>query len=456
MLVPGTTGDLTIEKNYAGGLLLSWNVPYDDFNNTTSGAAAHYDIRFTDAVDYPGNMTSVNFDNNWDNPTWGGKELRNVAFEPAPIAQNEAGDQRQYFTPSCSRLATTLTADITAGATTIPVNATAGFVDMDGTIKIEAENESGSDFEILVYTDKTPTQFNLAGTTAMAHLTGDAVTLDVEGCLQTGDVEDRVMPNTLYYFSLKSKDERTESAENCQGSVLNCSAASNVPGFDNPTGSKNSHTALKYGWNPFSLPYDWTKSNPPVCSAGNSSSLAALFGDDVVTGPSIYEWDAVAQGFVRVPETTTLDSMTNGQGYYILSYGYNYVLDERDSGDTTLVCENPASIPPIQLYYDTANNQPGWNLIGNPWLKNLDVNDINQVKLCDNAGCTGTPDVNVRSFQHAAENAPAWVDPAIFYGNFQTGSLEFEVCGGPPGCEAKLRPWWGHWIKVLDTAPGYA
>jgi hypothetical protein len=440
---PDTVSDLEIMQNYARGIKLRWKVPYADAGDNTSGAATLYELRYTEATESPSTMTQSNFETNWAGTSWGGEELRNIALEPTPMEQDTGGTLKQFFTVGCMHPATGLSGNLTAGETsTINVNSTDGF-ESPGKIKI--------DNEIIQYTGTTVTTFTgltrgSDSTTAAAHSSGDLATLYPEDCASAGDPKVKLMPNTLYYFSLKAKDD-LDSIINCQGGAQNCSGASNVPGWDNPTGTTmNSHTALTYGWNTFSLPYDWATDATNSCLGGGSWTLANIFGDDI-SGPSIYKWDATNQQYVGLATSTNLTSMTNGVGYYIRSTGYNNVLDERNSSNTQLVCENAATTVTVQLLRDAST---GWNLIGNPWLKNLDLSDINRVKICVNSGCTGTLGTDYQSFRDAADDG--WVGSGVYYG-YNQSATDYEPCNTALGCDAKLRPWWGQWIEYPTDSP---
>jgi hypothetical protein len=465
LIAPDAVSDLTIMQNYGRGMLLRWTAPYDDAGDTTSGAASFYDVRFSDAVDYPTTMTdSVNtWDvTNWDSGTyWGGDPLRKGAFEPTPIDPAE-GSTFQFFTVSCSqpssgKPSTTLSGNIAELPVTINVLSTNGFP-TSGKIKI--------DDEIIQYTGITvgPDSFTGAtrgadGTTAASHSDGATVVIYPDICISPGDADDRMLPNTLYYFSIRSKDE-FDNQEDCQSGSANCALSSNVPAWDNPIGTtRQSHTALRYGWNMISLPYQWG-------SAAGGKNLINLFGDDV-TGPNVYRWDSDGLGdtngnWVSVSNTTDLNAhpdLEDGKGYYLFSYTTSDVLDERDKndvGDPVLVSEHPGPvIVPLE---------PGRNLIGNPYLKNVRLYDSTktadqqQVYICVSNGgtvtgyvgnaCTGSGTLTRKTFQEAVADAHppgnGWVDNAIsFFVNETTPSAE-------PFGSAKLRPWWGVWLVVNE------
>jgi hypothetical protein len=383
---PGNTTDFTIMQNYARGLLLRWTPPNDDAGVTASGPANYYDIRYTDAADYPTSIDKTYFDTNWE-----GSVSNKAAYEPAPV-DPESGTVKQFFTLSC----------------------------------IQADDTGNGN----------------------------------ETCISPGGPDERVLPNTLYYTSLKAKDDLDANIL-CQGGALNCSEASNVPYYGDTNGSEASHTALRYGWNMVSMPYDW--------SSNGTKTLSNIFVDDV-SGPYVYRWDSTGPletdgNWVTVNTGSTFSTlisspnyeMFNGKGYYLSSYSYNDVADHRDSGDTELLSQNSNASVAIPL-------EPGRNLIGNPYLKNVRLYDSSKtadeqlVYICVSNGgtvtgyvgnaCTGSGTLTRKTFDEAVNDTDysvnGWVDNAIsFFVNETTPSAE-------PYASAKLRPWWGVWLLVNE------
>lgn len=313
---------------YTRGANLTWTAPGDD---DTTGTASSYDFRYTDALDYPANVTSTLMDTNWG-------ALTQAASEPAPQA-------------------------------------------------------AGSSESLTIADD-------------------------------TGG--NNLSPNTLYYFVMKTTDD-----------------FGNVSGISNVV---SAHTALKYGYNTVSIPYK--------ASTGTAGkTLNDLFGDDV-SSVWAYTWQpsgmdsggAFSGGWVQLDASTNITSLTDGMGYYMYAYAMNSsVLDENDSLSAALVSQNSDGWTRIDL-------SQGRNLLGNPYLKNV---NFSNVKICQNptgfsavTGCTGGTTV---SFSQAVTNG--WLDGNIaYYANSTT--YTYETCNAG-SCTAKLRPWWGQWVYLLDGSNTY-
>lgn len=242
----------------------------------------------------------------------------------------------------------------------------------------------------------------------------------------TGDTSGVYLkPNTQYYFVMKTSD-----------------GSGNTSGISN---AASVHTALKYGYNTVSIPYK--------SSTGGSSTIDGMLSDDV-SYVYMFTWrptgldsgSTFSGSWVQVDSSLTISTLKDGQGYYLYAYSMNSsVMDEKNSAGTPLVTENTDSWTRIDLLQ-------GRNLIGNPYLKNADFNNM---KICRNAtgfsassGCTGG---TVVSFSQAVSNG--WMDGNIaYYGNATT--YTYETCNSI-SCAAKLRPWWGQWVYLLDGANTY-
>jgi hypothetical protein len=361
---------INVTTSYTRGFMLSWTVPYDD-EATSSGTASTYDVRYTDAVEYPGTIDSTWFGTtNWDD----GTTIYQAAKEPTPTP-GTGGTGTEYFSIACA---------------------------WDGAVNANCE----------------PTGPNSFG-------------------------KDKLWPNTLYYISMKSEDEWTP---------VNISALSNVTDpFD--TVAPPSHTAMKYGYNMISIPYD-------IKTA--TSTFSANFIDDVspggITAPVIYKWQPAGMdlagtrfngSWVRLTVADLMSTELNGTGFYIYSWGYNNVLDV----DTATVQEYGDLIPDEN--WVEIDLEQGRNLVGNPYLKNVDFDNI---KICQNAtgfvkntDITGNPCLGTTavSYQNAVLNG--WVSGDIVNHVTNDTSADIETCNGL-GCTgtAYLRPWWGQWIYVVE------
>ncbi len=235
----------------------------------------------------------------------------------------------------------------------------------------------------------------------------------------------KLLPNTSYFNVIKSKDD-----------------------LDNPSVISNEvsvHTALKYGYNYMSLPFD--------ASTGMSATLQNLLGDDV---PYVYifkwtplglDWGNRFRGrWTRLSSSSFITSaFSNGSGYYMYVYSANFsVIDEQDSGGTPVVSENTDSWAKVDMVQ-------GRNLVGNPYTKNVDFSTI---KVCQNStfttsgGCSGG---TVMTFVEAV--TAGWMDSTVaYYGNATTFTTE--TCSSIE-CVAKLRPWWGQWVYLLQSSDTY-
>ncbi|VAV82284.1 hypothetical protein MNBD_DELTA01-15, partial [hydrothermal vent metagenome] len=235
----------------------------------------------------------------------------------------------------------------------------------------------------------------------------------------------KVLPNTSYYNVIKSNDD-----------LDNISVISN---------EVDVHTALKYGYNYMSIPFD--------SSTGMSATLQDMLGDDV---PYVYifkwtptglDWGSRFRGrWTRLSSTATVSaSFSNANGYYMYVYSANSsVLDEKNSGGTALVTENTDNWAKVDMVQ-------GRNLVGNPYTKNVDFSTI---KVCQNSsfttsgGCSGG---TIKTFVEAV--TAGWMDSTVaYYGNATTFTTE--TCSSIE-CVAKLRPWWGQWVYLLQSSNTY-
>jgi hypothetical protein len=243
--------------------------------------------------------------------------------------------------------------------------------------------------------------------------------VDSAGACSTAAGERTLYPNTLYYAAMKTRD--TDNAESSVSATV-----------------ANVHTALKYGWNAFSSPFDW--------ASGGTNTLSTVFGDDV-SSLYVYRWDGATQAWVNLPTSTELNSadMVNGRGYYIYSYNYTSVQDEKNSLGAAIMTENAAASVCLQLPAVTADR---WNLVGNPYTRNLTLDDTaNHVRLYASTNCSGT----ATAFEAAAGSG--WVAGAVYYTQSDSTSDKENCVTGAGACPAKMRPWHGVWIKNGATPP---
>ncbi len=161
-------------------------------------------------------------------------------------------------------------------------------------------------------------------------------------------------PNTTYYFAVKATDELGQtSAISSNPAITFTDTAVDSPPY-NPTGSAYGKTGLKKGWNLASAPF-----NPP----GGSNTYAAAFTDD--TGSSLmYHWTSTTVA------PATDQTAANSQGTYTaattVTAGRGVILYSNYSNRIT---DAPASSTAVSTTPTVFNLLPGWNLIGNPYLR---------------------------------------------------------------------------------------
>ncbi len=239
-------------------------------------------------------------------------------------------------------------------------------------------------------------------------------------------------PNTIYYLAIKSLDDWD-----------NVSAISNAVAM---------HTAMKYGYNTVSIPYD--------PSTGTTYTLYDMIVDDVTnfsyypsSYPLAYVWtpsgldsgSLFSGSWSALDQTALLTSLTNGKGLNIYAFAMNTsILDEKDTDDTSLVTTNTDNWVSISL-------SQGRNLVGDPYLKNVNFSDIKICKDSTFSSSTGCSGGTVNGFVAAV--SASWMDGTIaYYANSTTYSTE--TCSGV-SCTAKLRPWWAQWVYLLKDDGTY-
>ncbi|MBI3812153.1 MAG: fibronectin type III domain-containing protein [Nitrospirae bacterium] len=244
-------------------------------------------------------------------------------------------------------------------------------------------------------------------------------------------------PNTIYYFALKSTN------------TIGTSAMSNLAGGDNTTnGTASGRTALRFNFNIVSIPMQ-----PPAALSCMSSTFnpgpsndlpgtdpRCIFGDDIGGVPQLWNWIASTLGIVegvdgcynQYPGPSTapcvnISTIIPGKGYFILGGNNRPVIDVPVGSTavaTSSICgqANSYSIP-LQL---------GWNMIGDPFTKNL---TFSTVWVRQNGSSCAT-------FATAVTNG--WVGNSVYdYNGSGYNSTLYS--------SAVLELWKGYWLFVFNN-----
>lgn len=239
-------------------------------------------------------------------------------------------------------------------------------------------------------------------------------------------------PNTQFFVALKSEDENH-----------NLSPLSNV------VQGLTAMSSNVYGM--VSVP-----------KVPNPNTPAAVFGDDI--SPStlyLYGWDSRGVGQDQgcydglpspynpnniSPSCTTISTIQPGNAYFLWSPRLDISLDV-PSGST--------DVPATTCTDEFGQNftciifplQVGWNMIGNPFVKEVDVNAI-KVRETKQQG----PDTIITTvpFLEAA-TVRNWIGNAIY--TYNGTNYTYESCDATI-CSSVLQPWKGYWIWLLAQEGG--
>lgn len=155
------------------------------------------------------------------------------------------------------------------------------------------------------------------------------------------------------------------------------------------------------------------------------NTAQAIFGDDTFPyRPYLYRWNSTGLSFNPPFKGYYSKSLyvQNGTGYWLYSLVGDRVFDDDLNPENT----SPQSYIPLQ---------PGWNIIGNPYLKRVKLADVMVEKL-------NPPNAGLYTYEEAVLNG--WVNNAIYFWNGSGYSFE-AYNGNPP---AYLRPYVGCWLYV--------
>jgi hypothetical protein len=456
---PNAVSNMEIVESHTRVLLLKWTVPYDDGGAAQEGSASSYDVRFVEAVDYP---DSFSF-------TWDSTNLQG-AKEPTPgppwktmhLTWTAPGDDGSTGTAtsydirySTGAINESNWSSATAVSGVVPSPSVADSTENMIVTGLSASTQywfaiKSGDEELNTSNISFPSLATETGSGTDTFSLACAKGSDNDTCSDT-DGEKTLWPNTLYYVAMKSTDDATNTSL-ISSPVL------------------KAHTAMKHGYNFTGIPYD-------IQNATLTETFSTNFIDDVSSGqstaPVIYKWEPLGSDidpgkrfngkWTSVSATAALNTESNGTAFYILSWG---------STDNVLDVQTGT----VPEYGDAGDNSENWegitlttgrNLIGSPYLKNVNFTDI---KICQDATsfnhsaltsgnpCNGTTQgTTFLTFQEAVDTA-AWVGVNIHHFQNSTTS-DYETClaGAEANCTAILRPWWGHWISLLadSTANTY-
>ncbi|MBI3994512.1 MAG: hypothetical protein HY349_00915, partial [Nitrospirae bacterium] len=222
-----------------------------------------------------------------------------------------------------------------------------------------------------------------------------------------------LIPNTIYYFALKSTDE-----------AANISAMSNLAGGDNTTnGNASGRTALRSGLNLVSIPMQPSPADP-----------ISVFQDDIGGVPPVWNWRSSALGILdgcydlypgpSTPPCADIMTIAPGKGYFIQGGGNNPVMDvplASTSVGVSTLCGIPNST--------AVSMGLGWNMIGNPFQNRLTFGTV-----------------------YVRQNGSSCADYATAVSNGWVGNALYEFNGSGYAwtiySAAVLEPWKGYWLWV--------
>lgn len=208
--------------------------------------------------------------------------------------------------------------------------------------------------------------------------------------VQVGQLE----TNSVYYFAIKAKDDKG-----------NLSAISNVVNGDNVPPLPV--TAIRQGYTMISFPLVPVTPDVQTLLSGFTGNTAELYwwsssgiGDN--TGAFILE-----------------NNVVPGYGYFLKSD-----IDTAILNIVGTVVTDASSVIPLQ---------PGWNVIGNPYPKEVYLRNT-YIKKVD----TG----ELKNYEDAV--IAGWVGNALY--NYNGSTYDFELY-----TEARLKLWRGYWLAVLQN-----
>jgi hypothetical protein len=257
-------------------------------------------------------------------------------------------------------------------------------------------------------------QVNFSAATSVSGLSAPKAA----GSFETATVSG-LIPNTIYYFALKSTN------------TIGTSAMSNLAGGDNTTnGSAAGRTALRTSLNMVSVPL-----------VPNPSDPISAFQDDIGGVPQLWSWQSITLGMVegvdgcynQYPLGTAslpcvdITTLVPGKGYFIQGGGNRPVIDVSVGSTpvtTSTLCGQPNSYSiPLQL---------GWNIIGDPFPNKLTFSTVYVRKNGTTCADFGTAVTN------------GWVGNSVY--DYNGSGYNFTLYSS-----AVLDPWKGYWLWVMNN-----
>ena len=250
-----------------------------------------------------------------------------------------------------------------------------------------------SKLEIVDSGEVAPRTIDFSNATQAINLPSPKKAGSVETVTITG-----LTPNTPYFVALKVFD---------QGFDQSSSSPKGISGLSNVVSTR---TAMRNGFNMVSVPLVPTP-----------NEVDSVFGDDVGIPVNISSWLSTgldsSDGSYQTPTT-----VQEGLGYIIYSQGNLSVVDA------------PSGSQSLSTMTSTISLQRGWNIIGNPYDKRIELQEISVRKVE-----TG----ETLSFSNAVANG--WVGSSLYLYNGSTfDAVKFDDT--PP---AALDLWKGYWFQVL-------
>ncbi len=167
---------------------------------------------------------------------------------------------------------------------------------------------------------------------------------------------------------------------------------------------------LEIGWNIVSVPVAAVPNDPWVQLHDDISPF------DVASGGQLYAWDPILGRY------TLPSGFERGRGYYLWGWHADTKFDVWGAEYTEDMIMNLASYPDASM--------PNWHVIGNPFNRRIDWDDV-----------TGDP-------------AFANINPTAWFFSTQTGWMTYTPGMPPMGMSNEFDPWTGWWVKVESAEGG--